>query len=127
MAETCGPTSSLFVLCMKVNFRTDRKGSTVSFRNSAITIGKNTALRAKNQESSYSPTFFGYKSIPENKFFSGAQRNGVFALDDVFSCAATSGEVKVGAGACSQAQSHDFTMKARRAKTSEEGLFLFFS
>jgi len=51
------------------------------------------------------------------RFFSDSD---VFASEDVFSCEATCGDVVAGAGACSQAQSHDIDTKARRAKTSEE-------
>ena len=40
----------------------------------------------------------------------------VFSSDEVFSCVATSGDVKVSARACSQAQNHDSNTKARRAK-----------
>ena len=51
----------------------------------------------------------------------------VFASDDVFSCKATGDDVRACAGACSQAQSHDISTKARSAKTSTEGFsrFLF--
>ena len=38
------------------------------------------------------------------RFFSGSD---VFASEDVFSCEAMCGDVVAGAGACSQAQSHD--------------------
>ena len=48
-------------------------------------------------------------------FFSGAQRNGVFASEDVLRCAAMCGDVVAGVGACSQAQSHDSGTVARRA------------
>ena len=48
-----------------------------------------------------------------------------FSSDDVFSCKATSDEVRAGAGACSQAQSHAVSTKARSAKTSTEGFFRF--
>ena len=50
----------------------------------------------------------------------------VFSSDDVFSCAATSGEVRAGGRVCSQTQSHDSTTKAHSAKTSAEGFCLFF-
>ena len=75
--------------------------------------GKNIALRAEKP-------FFALRS-----FFSGAQRNGVFASEDVLRCEAMCGDVVACAGACSQAQSHDSGTKARRAKTSAEGFFLF--
>ena len=48
-----------------------------------------------------------------------------FSSDDAFSCKATSDEVRAGAGACSQAQSHDVSTKARSAKTSTEGFLRF--
>ena len=48
-----------------------------------------------------------------------------FSSDDVFSCKATSDDVRAGAGACSQAQSHDISTKAQSAKTSTEGFFRF--
>jgi len=60
-------------------------------------------------------------------FFSEAKRNGVFASDDVSGCKATSDDGWLGARTCSYAQSHDISTEARRAKTSTEGLFLFFS
>jgi len=75
--------------------------------------GKNIALRAEKP-------FFALRS-----FFSGAQRSGVFASEDVLRCEAMCGDVVACAGACSQAQSHDSGTKARRAKTSAEGFFLF--
>ena len=53
------------------------------------------------------------------------KRNGVFSSDDVFSCKATSDDVRAGAGACSQAQSHDVSTKAQSAKTSAEGFLMF--
>ena len=59
-------------------------------------------------------------------FFSGAQRNGVFASEDVLHCEAIWGDVVAGAGACSQAQSHDSGTEARRAMTSEEVFFKVF-
>ena len=58
-------------------------------------------------------------------FFSGAQRNGVFASEDVLRCGAMWGDGVAGAGACSQAQSHDSGTEARRAKTLEEGFLRF--
>ena len=58
-------------------------------------------------------------------FFSGAQAERGFSSDDVFSCKATSEDVRAGAGACSQAQSHDVSTKARSAKTSAEGFLRF--
>ena len=75
--------------------------------------GKNTALRA---EKPY---------LTMRSFFSGAQRNGVFASEDVLRCGATWGDVVAGVGACSQAQSHDSGTEARRAKTLEEGFLRF--
>ena len=75
--------------------------------------GKTIALRAEKP-------FFALRS-----FFSGAQRSGVFASEDVLRCEAMCGDVVACAGACSQAQSHDSGTKARRAKTSAEGFFLF--
>ena len=71
--------------------------------------GKNIALRAEKP-------FYSMRS-----FFSGAQRNGVFASDDVFSCETTSDEGMDCAGACSLAKSHDISREAHSAKTSEEG------
>ena len=62
---------------------------------------------------------------PKVNFFSGAQRNGVFSSEDVFRCEAMCDDVVAGAGACSQAQSHDSGTEARRAKTSKEGFFRF--
>ena len=52
-----------------------------------------------------------------------------FSSDDVSSCAATGDAVRAGAGACSQAQSHDGSTKARSAMTSTEGFsrFLFIT
>ena len=57
--------------------------------------GKNIALRAEKPH------------IAMRSFFSEAQRNGVFASDDVLLCEAMCADVVAGAGACSQAQSHD--------------------
>ena len=48
-----------------------------------------------------------------------------FSSDDVLSCKATSDDVTAGAGARSQAQSHDVSTKARSAKTSTEGFLRF--
>ena len=75
--------------------------------------GKNIALRAEKP------------SLAMRSFFSGAQRNGVFASEDVLHCGAIWGDVVAGAGACSQAQSQDSSPEARRAKTSEEGFLRF--
>ena len=75
--------------------------------------GKNIALRAEKP-------FFSSHS-----FFSGAQRNGVFASEDVLRCEAMWGDVKAGVRACSQVQSHDSSTEARRAKTSAEGFLRF--
>ena len=49
-----------------------------------------------------------------------------FASDDVFSCNATSDDVRAWAGACSQAQSHDISTEARRAKDIGRGFFQVF-
>ena len=46
--------------------------------------------------------------------------------EDVLRCGAMCDGVVAGAGACSQAQSHDSGTEARRAKTSEEGVFKVF-
>ena len=62
------------------------------------------------------PSAYDRLSTRGHVFFSGAQRNGVFSSDDVFSCAATSGDVRVCARASSQAQNHGSNTKARRAK-----------
>ena len=75
--------------------------------------GKNIALRAEKP------------IIAMRSLFSEAQRNGVFASDDVLRCGAMCGDVMVCAGACSQAQSHDSGTEARRAKTSAEGFLRF--
>ena len=48
-----------------------------------------------------------------------------FSYEDVFSCDATGDNGRAIAGACSQAQSHDNSTKARRAKTSAEGFLRF--
>ena len=48
-----------------------------------------------------------------------------FSSDDVFSCKATSDDGRACAGACSQAQSHAVSTKARSAKTSTEGFLRF--
>ena len=48
-----------------------------------------------------------------------------FSSDDVFGCAATSGDGRACAGACSQAKSHVVITIARSAKTSAEGFFRF--
>ena len=123
MAEACGPTSSPFVLCLKVNFRTGQKVCTVSFRNSATTSGKNT-VTLRSTEKPFSRISWDPKRFPVALFLS-AERV-VFSSDDVFSCVATSDEVRACARACSQAQSHGISTKAQGAKTSEEGFFMFF-
>ena len=51
----------------------------------------------------------------------------VFASEEVLRCGAMRGDVVAGAGACSQAQSHDSGTEARRAKTSAEGYLRFLS
>ena len=75
--------------------------------------GKNPALRAEK-------LIFAMRT-----FFSEAQRNGVFASDDVLRCGAMCGDVMVCAGACSQAQSHEIDTETRRAKTLAEGFLRF--
>ena len=75
--------------------------------------GKNIALRA---EKPY---------LAMRSFFSGAQRSGVFASEDVLRCGAMCDGDVAGAGACSQAKSHDSGTEARRAKTSTEGFLRF--
>ena len=62
--------------------------------------GKNTALRAEKQ------------------FFSEAL---VFASDDVLRCGAMCDDIVACAGACSQAQSHEISTGARRAKHRKRG------
>ena len=86
--------------------------------------GKNTALRAEKpcRWSHLDSKRPGRAAL----FFSGAQRNGVFAADDVCSCEATSGEGRAGARACSQAQSHDITTKAQSAKDISRGVLYVF-
>ena len=60
---------------------------------------------------------FHVSSVPARSwFFSDAIAERCFSSDDVFSCAATSGEVRACVGACSQTHSHDISTKARRAK-----------
>ena len=72
--------------------------------------GKNPALRAEKPLSDMRSLFLVKRSVTV-----------FFASDDVFSCKATSADVVACAGACSQAQSHDISTKARRAKTTAEG------
>ena len=48
-----------------------------------------------------------------------------FSSGDVFSCRATSDDGRTCAGACSQAQCHAVSTKARSGKTSAEGFFRF--
>lgn len=71
--------------------------------------GKNIALRAEKP-------FYSMRS-----FFSGAQRNGVFASDDVLRCEAMCGDVVAGAGACSQAPSHDIDTKLEELRHQQRG------
>jgi len=104
--------------------------------------GKNLALRAEKPISAMRRAHF-YSKEPRNignnipkfpdsldqeisrSFFSGAQRNGVFASDDVLRCEAMCDDIVACAGACSQTQSYDISTKARRAKTSAEGFLRF--
>ena len=58
-------------------------------------------------------------------FFSERSERG-FSSVDVFSCEATGGDVVACAGACSQAQSHDISTQARRAKDINRGVFMVF-
>ena len=85
--------------------------------------GKNTALRA---EKPFSWSSLDSKRLQVVLFFSEAKRNGVFSSDDVFCCAATSDDVRFCARACSQAQSHDISTKAHRAKDISRGVFNVF-
>ena len=80
----------------------------------AIMVAKTSPFGLKNR--------FSHQS---HSFFSGAQRNGVFSSEDVLRCGAMWDDVGAGAGACSQAQSHDSGPEARRAKTSNEGFLRF--
>ena len=59
-------------------------------------------------------------------FFSDAIAERCFSFDDVFSCAATSDDVRVCARACSQAQNHEISTKARRAKDISRGVLYVF-
>ena len=88
--------------------------------------GKN-AVPLRSTEKPFHGISLGYKRSHVALFFSA--KRGVFASDDVFSCEATSGEVRAGARACSQAHTHDINTKAQSAKTSAEGfcMFLFTS
>ena len=113
IAVAFGPTSYSSVLVLKSKLLHSPKAHYGFVPKPSLHGGKNIALRAEKP-------FFALRS-----FFSGAQRSGVFASEDVLRCEAMCGDVVACAGACSQAQSHDSGTKARRAKTSAEGFFLF--
>ena len=71
--------------------------------------GKNPALRAEKTISAM------------RSFFSGAQRNGVFASKDVLRCEAMCGDVMAGAGACSQAQAMTAAQKLGELRHRKRG------
>ena len=56
-----------------------------------------------------------------NLFFSGAQRNGVFASDDVLRCEAMCGDVVAGAGACSLAQAMTAAQRLEELRHQQRG------
>ena len=116
MAVAFGPTYSSSVLVFKSKLLHSPEAQSGFVPKHSRHGCKNIALRAQK------PIL-----AMRSPFFSVAQRNGVFASDDVLRCGAMCGGVVVGAGACSQAPSHDSGTEARRAKTSEEGFLKFFS
>ena len=75
--------------------------------------GKNIALRAEKP-------FYSMRS-----FFSGAQRNGVFASDDVLRCEAMCGDVMAGAGACSLAQAMTAAQRLEELRHQQRGFSCF--
>ena len=101
MAVAFGPTSCYSVLVLKSKLLHNPEVQSGFVPKRSHHSGKNIALRAEKP-------FFALRS-----FFSGAQRSGVFASDDVLRCVAMCGDVVACAGACSQAQSHDSGTKAR--------------
>ena len=75
--------------------------------------GKNIAPRAEKP-------FIAVRS-----YFSGAQRNGVFASDDVLRCVAMCGDVVTCAGACSQAQAMTATQRLEELRHQQRGFKVF--
>jgi len=114
MAVAFGPTScsSVFVPKSKLLHKTEAQSGFVP--QNSLYGGKNIALRAEKP----------YLALCSH-FFSGAQRSGVFASEDVLRCVAMCDDVVACAGACSQAQSNEIGTEARRAKTSAEGFLRF--
>ena len=113
IAVAFGPTSYSSVLVLKSKLLHNPEVQSGFVPKRIHHGGKNIALRAEKP-------FFALRS-----FFSGAQRSGVFASEDVLRCGAMCDDVVACAGACTQPQSHDSSTEARRAKTSEEE-FLWF-
>ena len=95
MAVACGPTSCSSGLVPKSELLHSPEAQYGFVPKHSHHGGKNIALRAKKPH------------IAMRSFFSEAQRNGVFSSENVLHCGAMCGDVVAGAGACSQAQSHD--------------------
>jgi hypothetical protein len=138
MAAAFGPTSCTSGLVPKSKLLHSPEDQNGFVPKLSLHGGKNPALRAEKpffarlrlSESitmlaSVMPNGSRLERSSVRSFFSGAQRSGVFASEDVLRCGAMCGDVVAGAGACSQAQSHDSGTEARRAKTSPE-VFLRF-
>ena len=136
MAVAFGPTSCSFGLVPKSKLLHNPEAQDGFVPKHSLHGGKNIALRAEKPYIArlrfseriveFAPTIPSVSRLDQRStFFSGAQRNGVFASEDVLRCGAMCGDVVAGAGACSQAQSHDSGTEARRAKTSEEGFLRF--
>ena len=136
IAVAFGPTSYSSVLVLKSKLLHSPKAHYGFVPKLSLHGGKNIALRAEKPisrkaaiEREESGACSEYpereQTRPKVNFFSGAQRNGVFASEDVLHCGAMCDDVVAGAGACSQAQSHDSDTEARRAKTSAEGFLRF--
>ena len=115
MAVAFGPTSCSSGLVLKSKLLHSPEAHYGFVPKLSLHGGKNIALRAEKPR------------LVVRGFFSGAQRNGVFASENVLRCGAMCGDVVAGAGACSQAQSHHSNTEARRAKTSTEGFLKFLS
>ena len=116
MAEAFGLTYRSLGLSLKSELLLSSKAQYGFVPNLIHHCGKN--HRPSGLKTIYRKTAgFTYDS-PTTWFFSGAKRHVVFASCDVLRCETTSDDGRGCARACSQAQSHDISTKARRAKTT---------
>ena len=115
MALAFGPMSCSSVLVLKSKLLHSPEAQYGFVPKHSLHGGKNNALRAEKPIiATKNPDLFRVHEL----FFSEA---AVFASEDVLRCGAMCDDVVAGAGACSQAQVHDSSTEARRAKTSKRG------